>query len=323
MKVAELLAKRRQNWSQLESLCTRLERPRRGRLGAALMVRFAALYRAACADLALADAYQLPPNTVGYLHQLVGRAHNQLYRTQGFRLAAWWQEMLVELPRRLLGDRVLHLAFCLFWGFFFGSMLLGYASQGFAESLLGEETLRMMEEMHSHSVGGRDIDSGVAAVGGYVQHNTSIGLQCFAFGLTVVMGLYVLVFNAVLLGTVFGHMITTPQRDNFFQFVTAHGPFELTAIVLSAAAGLKMGFSLIDTGGWSRGASLRRATREALPTACLAMIGFVLAAVIEGLISPSALPYVVKLGVAVASTVVLVIYFVLLGSRWRPRRATG
>ena len=40
-------------------------------------------------DLALADAYQLPPTTVEYLHQLVGRAHNQMYRGRGFNFAAW------------------------------------------------------------------------------------------------------------------------------------------------------------------------------------------------------------------------------------------
>ena len=53
----------------------------------------------------------------------------------------------------------------------------------------------------------------------------------------------------IVLGAAFGHMGTVEQRDNFFQFVTAHGPFELTAIVLSAAAGMRLGFSLVDTHG--------------------------------------------------------------------------
>ena len=69
MKVAALLELRQQNWLELDRLCNQS----RGQMDATAVARFAALYRAACADLALADAYQLPPNTVQYLHQLVGR----------------------------------------------------------------------------------------------------------------------------------------------------------------------------------------------------------------------------------------------------------
>ena len=85
MKVAALLEQRQQNWFELDRLCGQSRRT----MDAATVARFAAMYRAACADLALADAYQLPPNTVQYLHQLVGRAHNQLYRSRPFDLAAW------------------------------------------------------------------------------------------------------------------------------------------------------------------------------------------------------------------------------------------
>ncbi|MCH5378129.1 MAG: stage II sporulation protein M, partial [Planctomycetes bacterium] len=89
MKVAELLESRRRNWQQLEGMIDRLQNRRRSRCTAAELAEFAELYRAACADLALADSYQLPPNTVQYLHRLVGRAHNQLYRSRKFDFAAW------------------------------------------------------------------------------------------------------------------------------------------------------------------------------------------------------------------------------------------
>src|SRR5437773_2183469 len=74
--------------------------------------------------------------------------------------------------------------------------------------------------------------------GFYIQHNTTIGLQCFAYGLFFGIGsLYQLASNATILGTVFGYMATSPSARNFFTFVTAHAPFELTAIVLAGAAG--------------------------------------------------------------------------------------
>lgn len=316
MKVVALLDQRRENWRELETLCTRFEGRRRTKVEAETSVHFASLYRSACADLALADAYHLPPNTVNYLHQLVGRAHNQLYRNQGFNVGTWFDEIFDRLPRRLYRDGYLRLAFVLFWGFFLASMYLGYASPGFAESVIGEDELRSAEEMHADSAQGRDVDQGLAMVGYYIKHNTSIGLWCFAFGLLFgVGGLFITISNAVGLGTVFGHMATLSTETDFWEFVTAHGPFELTGIVVMSAAGMRLGFSIVATGGYTRGESLRRAGRESFPIIILGMFLFAGAAVIEGLISPSSLPYWTKALVATTSSALLVFYFVLLGQR--------
>ncbi len=66
--------------------------------------------------------------------------------------------------------------------------------------------------------------------GFYIGHNATIGLRCFAFGLLAgIGGLYETVFNASTLGATFGYMAHSPSASNFFHFVTAHGPFELTA----------------------------------------------------------------------------------------------
>ena len=77
--------------------------------------------------------------------------------------------------------------------------------------------------------------------GFYISHNTGIGLRLLFLG-HLIFGLpgslYELLFNAIFLGTLFGHMATTPHASNFYSFVTAHSSFELTAIVLSGAAGL-------------------------------------------------------------------------------------
>ena len=130
---------------------------------------------------------------------------------------------------------------------------------------------------------------------------------------TKVPGLFVIGFNGAYLGAVFGYMYRQPQWDTFSQFVTAHGPFELTAVVMAGAAGLKLGFSLIETGGLSRGASLRRAGREAVPMMCVFTVLFLLAALIEGTLSPTTTPYCIKALVAVISSGLLMFYFAVLG----------
>ena len=103
---------------------------------------------------------------------------------------------------------------------------------------------------------------------------------------------------------------------NFKNFVTAHGPFELTAIVLSGGAGLKIGLGWLSTNGLSRMDSLIKTAREALPIAMCAVILFCFAALIEGFVSPTTeqfMPWWVKGIVASISSCLLMIYFVVLG----------
>lgn len=321
MKVADLLERRYSNWKELESLCAKVE-GQRTPLSPEATLRFAALYRATCADLALADSYQLPQQTVTYLHHLVGRAHNQLYRSRKFDYRGWARELFEGIPQRLFRDGCVRLAFLLFWGFFLGAMLLAYVDRGQAEQLVGKAMMEQLDEMYADEIGkGRDVHQSGAMAGFYIQHNTSIGLQCFASGLVFgVLGLFTLIFNAALLGGAFGYMASTESSGNFFNFVTAHGPFELTAIVLSAAAGMRMGFAIIHTGGWTRQAALFRAAQESVPTMSLAMLFFFFAALIEGFLSPSALPYAIKAAVAILSTAAIVVYIVVLGY---PRRGNS
>jgi uncharacterized membrane protein SpoIIM required for sporulation len=314
MKVAELLEARRPHWQELEQTCAKMENAWRRAQPPAAVARFASLYRAACADLALADAYQFPPATIHYLHQLVGRAHNQLYRSRSFRLRDWAREVFIRVPRRLYADDCLRLAFVVFWCPFLMAAAVAYNNPEFAERIATKEVLEGVESNHEHSVGSGTGQSGSAASGFYIYHNGSIGLRCFAFGLFLgIGGLFETFHNAALLGAVFGHMGNAPQRDNFFEFVTAHGPFELTAIVLMAAAGLRLGFSIVDTGGRTRSESLRRAARRAVPVACVGVVLFIFAAAIEAFLSPTAAPYGVKAAVAILSAMILLCYFVLLG----------
>ncbi|MDX1945551.1 MAG: stage II sporulation protein M [Pirellulaceae bacterium] len=332
MKVVELLERRRRNWQELERSCDQLQAsPRVPKLPPPAMSRFAALYRAACADLALAHAYQLPQNTVLYLHRLVGRAHNQLYRSRRFEFQKWSQMLLHDVPKQVFNDRCVQLMFVLFWGLFILSAWLSYSKTAwpdFAEQMMGEQTINQLEEMYKNPIGdsGRGGDENAQMWGYYIQNNAGIGLRCFAWGLLVIPGLLTTMFNAVFLGSAFGYMArpevygTAPNYGpggHFFHFVTAHGPFELTAICLSAGAGLRLGLAWMMPGPFTRLASLQKAGKAMMPVILAAVLMFVIAAVIEGFLSPSPLPYEVKAGVAVISSALLTFYFVVLGF---PRR---
>jgi uncharacterized membrane protein SpoIIM required for sporulation len=140
--------------------------------------------------------------------------------------------------------------------------------------------------------------------------------------LLVIPGLFICVYNAAFLGGAFGYMARpdVPEGINFFHFVTAHGPFELTAIVLAAGSGLRLGWGWIKTNGLTRLASLRKTAEESMPMIGAMMVLFFLAALIEGFLSPSAAPWAVKGAVAILSSGALMFYFVVLGF---PRSGPG
>jgi len=320
MKVVDLLEKRRPNWQELERLCEQAQAGAGKISRPADVSRLGALYRAACADLALAYAYQLPQNTVQYLHRLVGRAHNQLYRSRRFEFAKWTHMLVFDVPKMIFHDRYVQTMFCVFWGLFILSAYLAYSKTAwpdFAEQVLTADGIGALEKMYEKPIGGPDRggDMNALMAAYYTQHNAGIGLQCFAWGLLVVPGFLVTMFNAISLGAAFGYMARpdVPAGDNFFNFVTAHGPFELTAIVLSAGAGLRLGMSWMMTRGLTRIDALRKAGREVMPVVGAAIVMFLMAALIEGFLSPSAAPYPLKIGVALFSSGLLAVYFIVLG----------
>ena len=321
MKASKLIELRQPSWARLEQLCDEFGSRSSNRVPAKTVNEFAALYRNACADLALAESSHLPPNTIEYLHQLVARAHNQLYRSQKFDRHAWYERIFVDTPKLIFNDPYVHIAAVIFWGLF---LLAGWLSwdntawPGFAEQVVGETQLEEMEEGFA-GFNGRSFGQNSFMFGFYIFTNAGIGLKCFVMMLFVPAGMVTLCYNAIVLGTSFGYMFRPDVAEagvNFKNFVTAHGPFELTAIVLSAGAGLKIGLSWLVARGVNRLDALIQNSREALPIAMCAVALFCMAALIEGFVSPTSttiLPWWAKGFVAVASSMMLMFYLIVLG----------
>ncbi len=316
MNIGEFLDQRRENWQELERMCNQFRKLRATR-DASVMIRFSELYRAACNDLAMADSYRLSPTTTAYLHQLVGRAHNQLYRAQRFQFQEWWRTIFYSAPKQIFADGCVHTCSMLFFGTFLLTAICAWSQNrfpNFAEFVLGQEAVDELEKMYDEPLDA-NFEHYILMSSFYIRNNTGIGLQCFATGPLIVPTLFTLVYNAAHIGTAFGYMARSdvPQGENFFPFVTAHGPFELTAIVLAAAAGLRLGLGLIRTNGLTRLDSLRFQAQNALPVMMASVVLFFGAAFTEGFISPSAIPYIFKAGWALASSFSLMVYFVVLG----------
>src|SRR5215469_15617080 len=180
MRVVDRLAQRESSWRELEALLDRVGDVRFARLTAPQVIRLGELYRAACTDLMLAESHDLPRDTVAFLHALVGRAHNAVYRAQGFRFRDWARALFETAPRQLRTDRALRLSALVFYGSFILCGLVGAARDDFAHKVIGESVVEQMEQMYAEPVGQERKDglkrSDTMMAGFYIQHNTSIGL---------------------------------------------------------------------------------------------------------------------------------------------------
>jgi len=97
----------------------------------------------------------------------------------------------------------------------------------------------------------------------YICNNIAVAFQCIASGVFAGVGsLFFLAFNGALGGAVGGYLTGRGLASAFYSFVVTHAAFELTALVLAGAAGLRIGHALVAPGGRTRALALIVAARE-------------------------------------------------------------
>jgi uncharacterized membrane protein SpoIIM required for sporulation len=99
------------------------------------------------------------------------------------------------------------------------------------------------------------------------------------------------------------------------ELVTPHGVLELSCIVVAGAAGLRMGWSLIDPGRRRRGQALAEEARAAAELALGTAPWLVLAGLVEGFVTPAGI------GLGPALAVGFALGAVYWGLAWRRGRA--
>jgi len=156
--------------------------------------------------------------------------------------------------------------------------------------------------------------------GFYILNNISIGFQCFAGGLFAGVGSALFLFyNGLYGGAAAGYLTNIGLAGNFYSFVVTHSAFELTAICLSGAAGLRLGHAVVVPGRRSRRDALRHAAAQAVVLVYAVFALLLIAAAIEAFWSSARwIPPQVKYGVGAAAWTLVVAYFVLQGRPPRP-----
>ena len=153
--------------------------------------------------------------------------------------------------------------------------------------------------------------------GFYIKNNIGIGFQTFASGIAFGVGtLFFLIYNGASIGTVAGYLGQFGYGETFFSFVIGHGAFELTAIVIAGAAGLKLGIALLAPGRKHRLRSLADAARVSVRLTYGAALMLLTAAFIEAYWSSSAaISAPVKFAVGAVLWSAVIVYFIAGGRR--------
>ncbi len=310
-------------WDELGELLARIDAGKldRGRgAGPIQGERVASLYRRACEHLALARARAYPRSMQDRLDKLTSEAHQVIYQQPEIGIERMRHAFAVTFPRAVRA----HAAYVWASAILFGLPLLlvgwlVYERPELVLSVVDANTAAEYEYMYSddaHSIGSvRSADSNWFMFGAYILNNVSIGFQCFALGLFFGIGsVYALVFNGIQIGAVAGYVTERGLGHNFYQFVVTHAAFELTAIVLAGAAGMRLGHSLLAPGRSTRLQSLTRAARETSMLVVGLAVMLLIAAAIEAFWSSARwLPVAVKYSVAALCWVAVLGYLTLQG----------
>ncbi|MDR0389045.1 MAG: stage II sporulation protein M [Spirochaetaceae bacterium] len=283
---------------------------------------FPQAFRELTQDLNTARAHGFDPAIIERLNRLVLEGNQILYGQRSFSPKAFIDFLVYRFPRAVRSHwKGIAAAHLLFYVFGFAVFLLCVRKGEFAYIILGEDQAWQFESMYnpdsSHFLNPRDVSSDADMFGYYIYNNISIAFRTFAGGIIAGVGsLFFLIFNAVFLGAAAGHIVNKNFGESFLSFIIGHSSFELSAIVLSAFAGLYLGYRLFVTQGFTRAASLKRAGKTAVPIIGGSALLLVIAAAIEAFWSSRHnIPVMVKYAAGTANWILLFAYFVFSGRK--------
>jgi uncharacterized membrane protein SpoIIM required for sporulation len=285
MKQSLFESRHKAEWERFALALERLERGKQ----TSQVSGFPKAYRRLCQHLALAQERGYSSFLIDSLQQQALRGHQQLYRHRSRLGANLLSFILADFPRLVRSEWPFVLvAGLLFFGSLIGVGVLVHAFPELVYNLIPADQVREMQGMYDPVAGhlGRTTERAASEdwvmFGYYVMHNIGIAFQTFASGLLAGVGsAFFLFYNGLVIGAVAGHLSEIGFGQTFWPFVIGHGAFELTAIALAGAAGLKLGWALIAPGRLTRGEALRLAARKSVLLICGVMLFLLIAAFIE------------------------------------------
>ncbi|HEX9243279.1 MAG TPA: stage II sporulation protein M [Anaeromyxobacter sp.] len=276
---------RRAGWERLEALSARAAS---GRLPLEEVRELDRLYRRAAGDLAFARGAFAGSDAEAHLAQVTARAYGVLYRPRGSagrRVLSLLRDDAPAHFRRHL--RAFALAAALLGGGIAAGALAVALDPGAATLLVPEPVRDAIAAKRMWTERLLSVAPGISA-SAIARNNVTVASLAFALGLTGGVGTaLLLVGNGLLLGAVAAHAARGGMAEPLLSFLAAHGPAELSAVLLAAQAGFVLAAALVDPGEWPRGDAIAAAGREAAPLLAVVVPVLAVVALVESSVSPS------------------------------------
>jgi uncharacterized membrane protein SpoIIM required for sporulation len=309
-------------WERLAQLTARAQRGPR-RLDAAELDELVRLYQRVATHLSYARTYYRDPALTAKLSGLVARSGAVVYGARPRTLRALGRFFAVTFPAAVWNARhfvlIATLASLLPAAAF--SVWLANSSaavEASAPAAVREAYVNHDFEAYYSSAPAAEFASSVFS------NNVLVAFQAFAGGILLcVLTLYVLILNGAGLGVALGLFAAVGQQPKFWGLILPHGMLELTSVFIAGAAGLRLGWTVIDPGDRPRGTALAEEGRRAVVIVVGLVLTFAVAGAIEGFVTGRPWPTALRVGIGVLAEAAFITYVVVLGRRAAARGLTG
>jgi uncharacterized membrane protein SpoIIM required for sporulation len=302
------LHKRRPYWERLAALLSQADASSVRALTRVELEETALLYRQVAGDL---STLRKDPSARAYaehVNHLLARAHHIIYSTRRTSFINLFRYMRDEYPavfQRNLRYVLLAIAVTLS-GALFGTVVT-LARPQFMRRMLGPQMVATIEQ---HQMWTKSVVAIAPAASGWIMtHNLSVCFVAFAGGIAFGIGpLYSMFLNGMLLGVIGVACQQHGMSMDLWSFVAPHGSLELPSIILSGAAGFRLGHGVLFPGLYGRRDAVAAAGVEAARLIGGIIPLLVIAGSLEGFFSPSAAPVWLKFAVGGVLFTLLVLW---------------
>jgi uncharacterized membrane protein SpoIIM required for sporulation len=300
----------RPTWDRLEYLTKH-----RRRLTGPEVDELVDLYQRVSTHLSMVRSAAGDSMLVGRLSTLVARARSAVTGAHSPLWSEFVRFWTVSFPvvayrswRWWLGSAVV---------FFIVTLVIGFWVAGSPEVQATIGTPREIDQLVNHDFSSYYSENPAGSFALQVWVNNSwVSAQCIASAILLGIPIpYVLFQNAANLGVAAGLMFHAGKGGIFLGLLMPHGLLELTAVFLSAAAGLRLGWSVVSPGHRPRAQVLAEQGRAVVAVA-VGLVGVLLVSgLIEALVTPSPLPTFLRIGIGVLVEVLFLAYVVHFGRK--------
>jgi uncharacterized membrane protein SpoIIM required for sporulation len=313
--IDRFITQRKNAWQRLEDLLKLLDTATLRRLRREEVRELGRIYRRTASDLAIARAESRDPRLVNYLNSLVIRAHGRIYRAESHGWKRILEFFTRELPQTFRRTwRYTFLSFSIFIVFAIFGFVGTRLDPEFSELVGVDPAFREMTietKTHWWEMLNDQNQIGASVI---MANNIQVTIYTFALGATFGLGtLYLLAMNGANIASVLALTYRAGFGNDLLTFMVGHGVIELSCIFISGGAGLLIGSAMIMPGDMTRADALKTRGMESVRLMMGVAVLLVVAAIIEGFISPASIDPRIKYSIAALTGVAMYSYLLLAG----------